>query len=182
MKTRQLLATLFIALLLLAATPRLGAQSTSGTYQTAIGLRVGETSGLTLKHFMSSRNAIEGLIGGYSHTLSATILYERYAQAFDVEGLNWYYGGGGHMAFRHVHWRNHPHHNHDHEYCTFWRCYDAHDDPEFGLGIDGIFGMEYKIPPIPIAISLELKPYLEFTTDAHILFALDPGLGLKVAF
>ena len=52
----------------------------------------------------------------------------------------------------------------------------------YGIGIDGVLGMEYKIPPIPFAISLDIKPFMEFNSDGNVYLKLDPGLGLKFTF
>jgi hypothetical protein len=140
-------------------------------YSTAIGLRGGETSGLTLKHFFSTGNAVEGIIGFWPAALSVTGLYEHHVGA-EVDGLNWYYGGGGHLAFqtRRIYYVN--------EGMRYYR----YTEDALGLGVDGILGIEYKIPPIPFALSIDVKPFFEINTRGHAFVALDPGLGLKVAF
>lgn len=141
-------------------------------YRTAIGLRGGTTSGITIKHFMSSNSAYEGILGFWGNGLSGTFLYERHVNAFDVSGMNWYYGGGGHVALstRDVIVYNYP----ERRYYT--------EEGVLGLGVDGILGLEYKIPPIPFAISFDVKPFVEVTTAGQVGVALDPGLGIKVAF
>ena len=99
-------------------------------------------------------------------------MYEKYANA-GLPGLNWYYGGGGHLAAHNrYYYRPHP--------VYYERRYYRSGD--LGIGVDGIVGLEYKIPPIPIAISLDLKPFIEVTTGGSAFFSLDPGLGIKVAF
>ena len=72
----------------------------STKYTTAVGIRAIGTSGLTIKHHLRSGNAVEGILGFYPDALSITVLYESFAPAFDVAGLNWYYGLGGHFASR----------------------------------------------------------------------------------
>ncbi|MES2725559.1 MAG: hypothetical protein V4643_00560 [Bacteroidota bacterium] len=142
----------------------------SSTYSTAIGLRAGGTSGLTIKHFTSSGAALEGIIGLWGNAFSITGLYEKHANSGAI-GLNWYYGGGGHIAA-------------SDRYRGPSRYYyrDYYSDGGVGLGIDGIVGLEYKITPIPFAISFDLKPFIEINTNGGAFFALDPGLGLKFAF
>jgi len=142
----------------------------SSSYTTAFGVRGLGTSGLTIKHFTSNSTAIEGIIGLWPSALSATILFERYVNAFDEPGLNWYYGIGGHIATQ-----------------TDWVYYDGvrgyrRSNGDFGVGIDGIFGLEYKIREVPIAVSLDVKPFLEVTTNGDAYLALDPGLGIKFTF
>lgn len=141
------------------------------SYNTAIGVRGGGTSGLTFKR-LTGRNAIEGIIGMWGYGLSLTGLYERYTPA-GVDGLNWYYGGGGHVAFStgRTFYRN-------------FRDYDNYYAGEggVGIGLDGILGIEYKIPPIPFAISFDIKPFFEVNTRGGAYIALDPGIGIKIAF
>lgn len=139
-------------------------------YRTAIGMRAGGTSGLTIKQFTSERMALEGILGIWPNSLSLTGLLEFYAPSA-ANGLSWYYGFGGHLAFETA------------------RIYYARDDfryvnreAEVGLGIDGIVGIEYKIVPIPVALSLDVKPFIEVNTKGLAFMALDPGLGIKFAF
>jgi len=161
---------IFITTLLLLFASLVEAQTlrTGTTYQTAIGVRGLGTSGLTIKHFTSSSNAIHGIIGFYPNAFSVTVLAEKYIPAFDVAGLKWYYGIGGHLATQ-----------------SDWGRKEGlyrRETSAFGLGVDGIFGIEYKIDKVPIAVSLDFKPFLEIATDGNAFMALDPGLGIKVTF
>lgn len=113
-------------------------------YNTGIGIRGGLSNGLTVKHFLSSNTAVEGLLSTRWHGVNISGLYEIHNQAFQTPRLNWYYGVGGHVGF----WdgdRNHPWFN-DGSYTV--------------LGIDGIIGLEYNIEAIPFNISLDYKPAL----------------------
>ncbi len=140
-------------------------------YHTAIGLRIGGTSGLNVKHLYGSGSALEGIIGIWDDAFSITGLYEKYTNA-GAPGLNWYYGGGFHVAVE-----NNYYHDHKHYYYR-----DRYTGGGVGLGIDGIVGIEYKINPIPFAVSFDLKPFIEMNTGGGAFFSLDPGLGLKFAF
>jgi hypothetical protein len=54
------------------------------------------------------------------------------------------------------------------------------DRDAVGFGINGIVGLEYRLPDnIPLAISLDLKPFLEIDTRGDAGVAIDPGLGIK---
>ena len=68
-------------------------------YDTGVGLRLGFSNGLTVKHFLSQRSAVEGLLSTRWHGFELTGLYEVHDNAFDVDRLNWYFGGGGHIGF-----------------------------------------------------------------------------------
>jgi len=140
-------------------------------YITEIGIRAGETSGLTLKQFIGQTTALEGIIGMSNDGLSLTGLYERYAPS-GAPGLNWYYGVGAHIAFE-----TGP------SYDTRYGYYDYdYINAGVGLGVDIIFGIEYKIPPIPVALSLDVKPLAEINTNGGVYVALDPGIGIKIIF
>ncbi|WP_421872184.1 hypothetical protein [Marinoscillum sp.] len=154
----------------LAHNPFNGLSVNSYKYNTAVGIRGLGTSGLTIKHFTRSDRAIEGIIGLYPDALSFTLLLENYVNAFDQPGLNWYYGFGGHLATT-TNW----------DYEENYRPYNR-TEGDFGIGVDGIFGIEYKINEVPIAVSLDVKPFLEVTTRGDAYLAVDPGLGVKVAF
>lgn len=113
-------------------------------YNTGIGVRGGFSNGLTIKHFLNSNAAVEGLLSTRWHGVNITGLYEIHNQAFQTPRLNWYYGIGGHLGF----WdgsKNHPWFN-DGSYTV--------------VGIDGIIGLEYNFEPIPFNISLDYKPAL----------------------
>ena len=68
-------------------------------YKTGIGIRAGFSSGLTIKHFKNSKVALEGLLTTRWQGFDITGLYEVHNKAFDVDHLNWYYGGGAHIGF-----------------------------------------------------------------------------------
>ena len=146
----------------------------SAYYRTAIGLRAGETSGLTLKRFSGTGRAVEGIIGMWPSGLSLSVLYEAYASA-GTTGLSWYYGAGGHAAFetsRLIYTA----------YDYAGRYYSYRTLGSMGLGVDGIIGLEYKVLPIPFALSFDLKPFLEINTSGRAYMAVDPGLGIKLTF
>jgi hypothetical protein len=108
-------------------------------YKTGIGLRAGFSNGLTIKHFVSEKAAFEGLVSTRWQGFDITGLYEIHNQAFDVEHLNWYYGGGAHIG-----------------------SYDRRNVP-WGtsgavIGIDGILGIEYSFSEAPINIGIDWKP------------------------
>ena len=119
------------------------ASSTAQDYTTGIGVRGGFSNGLTIKHFISERAAIEGIISSRWKGFNITGLYEIHQQAFDVAHLNWYYGAGGHIGF----WKGRD---------VSWG--DNRDDDYTVIGIDGILGIEYNFQEIPINISLDWKP------------------------
>lgn len=118
--------------------------SNAQDYSTGIGLRGGFASGITIKHFIGEKAALEGIVGTVYRGAFITGLYEIHSySAFDVERLNWYYGAGGHIGF----WNGYV----GHPWFNTNRSYTV-------IGVDGILGMEYNIEEIPINISLDIKP------------------------
>jgi len=159
--------------MLLLATGILLAGWSKAQYNTAIGLRVGESSGITVKHF-TGRGALDFLVSFWPNDLGLFCVYEIH-QPIGSQGFNLYYGGGGHLAFNTYRYRAYY-------YDRYGRAWWYRDRGGFGIGIDGIVGLEYKIPNVPLAFSLDIKPFIEFNTDRNIYFSPDPGLGIKVAF
>jgi len=113
-------------------------------YNTGIGLRGGLYNGITIKHFVGTKAAFEGIIEGRWKGYGVTVLYEIHGQAFNTARLNWYYGFGGHIGF----WNG----NH-----TKW---GDRDRDYTVIGADGILGLEYNFKEAPINISIDWKPTL----------------------
>ncbi len=116
--------------------------SVAQDYNTGIGVRGGPASGLTVKHFISDRAALEGILSTRWRGIQVTGLYEIHAPAFDAERLKWYYGVGAHVGFyegRHARWGDR-----DRDYIV--------------LGLAGILGLEYSFTEIPFNVSLDWKP------------------------
>lgn len=139
-------------------------------YRTAVGLRAGGTTGIALKHNYEPNMALEGLLGFFRNGISVTGLLEIHTQAFDVKGLRWYYGPGAHIAFYSTGHRGNA-----------WRDTGYRDRQAVGFGINGVAGIEYRLPDnVPIIFSFEFKPFLEIDTSGSAAFSLDPGLGIKI--
>jgi len=136
--------------LTLVMTLAFGAQAQQ--YSTGIGFRGGVASGLTVKHFIKSDAAIEGILStNFRHRGGViTVLYEKHAPAFNAKGLQWYYGLGGHVGFHEGRYYYVRHHKHYDEY---------YHDNVVSFGIDGILGLEYYIRDIPFTIGADIKPY-----------------------
>ncbi len=144
---------------------------TKAQYNTSIGIRIGGTSGVTAKYFYKPSTAVEGIIGTFGDGFSITGLMEKYSPVYNANGLYVYYGGGAHVAF----------YNDRDNYTThFGREVDYHKNNDVGFGVNGIVGIEYRLPEgIPIAISLDLKPFIEIGSGGYVAFAPDPSIGVK---
>ena len=139
-------------------------------YNTSIGIRLGGTTGLTIKHSYRPSMTFEGILGGFPSGFSVTGLIEKNKLAFGERGLSWYYGGGAHVAV----YNGRNYYNH------FGREFSYSTNNELGFGINGIIGLEYRLPDnIPIAFSADLKPFLEITSGGNAGLALDPSIGIE---
>ncbi|MEM7161171.1 MAG: hypothetical protein AAF487_01910 [Bacteroidota bacterium] len=147
-----------IALILMMS--QINAQS---DYERAIGIRAGFDNGITYKQFITSVSAIEALAFFGNNSFNLTGLYElNNENAFQVDRLDWYYGGGGHIGFYTV---------------------DGEDGDSGSLllGVDGIIGIEYNFEQAPINVSLDWKPQINLIGGSG--FVGDTGaLSLRYIF
>lgn len=133
---KTILVLLFAFFLTVSA---VNAQTTnSSDYRTALGVKFYPV-GVTLKHFITPKHALEGI--GYFVNYGARIvgLYEIHNDIPNAAGLKWYFGPGAHLAF-----------------------YNSHNGAGTALGIDGVLGLDYKINSAPINLSIDWQPYIEF--------------------
>jgi hypothetical protein len=146
---------LFITLLLGVCIQTVNAQ-TKGNPQ--LGLRLGLPFGATARYYFSDANAVEGIAGFYSGTFTVTGLYERH---FDLSpqttaGLGWFIGGGAHLGSR-----------------------KTDGNMKFIAGVDGIGGMDYTFPSLPLNLSLDWKPAIHFNTSSDLT---DFALSVRYTF
>jgi hypothetical protein len=121
-------------------------------YNTGIGLRGGPFNGLTIKHFLSSNTAVEGVLSTQWSGWMISGTWEKHATAFDTEGLKWFYGLGGQIGF----WNNSN---------TNFPGYDATHNTSTLLGFHGALGLEYTFNEIPFSIGADWKPAFNLTGD-----------------
>ena len=114
-------------------------------YGTAIGLRGGETQGITLKQFVGGSSAFDFILGTHHYGLNFTALYEIHSlDVFGVDNLALFYGFGGHVGLYSA--GNYP---------SYWSDYSGSATL---IGIDGVVGVEYTFDEIPISLSLDIVP------------------------
>lgn len=113
-------------------------------YNTALGARLGGGNyGISLQQRVASRVTLEGIAGLGQREYSGTVLGEYH---FGILGpsLNYYVGAGGHLG-----------HN--------------KDTGNFS-GLDGLVGVEYKVAFLPVVLSFDFKPTVEFGGDDYARF------------
>ena len=147
--------TFLFAALLLVSTATISAQN----YRTGIGARVGFFNGVTVKHFLSPSNALEGIVNFRWGGAVVTGLYEWQQPIRSAPGLDYYLGLGAHIGF--------------------FDKYKWDHDQSTVFGADLVVGLEYTFPTAPFSIALDYKPAFNFIGDTHVWA---DGLGLSLRF
>ena len=137
MKKQIILSMLTLVIFITTAT----AQSKGRTYTTALGVKFLDGAGITLKHFISERDALEGIGFFWNQGSRITGLYELHYDINGAPGLKWYVGPGVHIGF-----------------------YNTKNGGGSWAGIDGVLGLDYKINNAPLNLSLDWQPSVEFGT------------------
>ncbi|MBA2499591.1 MAG: hypothetical protein H0V30_07685 [Chitinophagaceae bacterium] len=152
---KKIVCTLLLSFIMVGL---INAQSMGRTYTTALGVKVWDGAGITLKHFVQPDRALEFI--GYFHRRGFRItgLYEIHGDIGGAPGLKWYIGPGAHIGF------------YD----------DKYGDGTFA-GIDGVLGLDYKINKAPINLSLDWQPSFEFGSGRGFYGNLG-GLGIRYTF
>lgn len=153
---------LIIAVALIGTTEIAWAQKTAkvrsasnygaNSYEIGIGFRAGYISGLSVKHFVSSTAAVEGILGSRWHGVNISGLYELHkGNALGVNRLNWEYGGGARLGF------------YDGKYYRDWDKDMNYEGSNYTVvSIVGVFGMEYHFKEIPFTAGFDILPYFDF--------------------
>lgn len=153
MKKFRILLTIIAVMAVAGA----NAQSMGSSYRTAVGVKF-YPGAISLKHFVNDKAALEGLASFWNGGVRITGLYELHYPLLQVDGLQWYVGPGAHIGF--------------------------YDDKDYNgsvfIGIDGVLGVDYKIPGAPLNVSLDWNPSFEFGDGAE--FQSWGGLGIRFTF
>jgi hypothetical protein len=140
------------------------AQSMGSSYETAVGVKFWPGA-LSIKHFTQDNRALEGLVNFWDHGFRFTGLYEVHGDISGAPGLKWYVGPGAHIG-----WYNDNYYHNNYYY----------GNGSFSLGFDGVLGLDYKISGAPIALSIDVNPFLELV--GHPYFDVWGGLGVRYTF
>ena len=167
---QKVIRTIFLIAVALVMGKEASAQLTSPH---AVGLRFGSASGINYRHTLAEDRALEGILSVRSNSTSSTFrlvgLYE-YHKELPFENFSWYYGFGGSI------W-NYTYKGYTNNEGTYFP-----KTSELSLSIDGVVGVEYNIPTAPIALSLDVKPYLDFVQESTIRL-IDPiGFSIRYKF
>jgi hypothetical protein len=153
------LKLLFILFFFFAlSSQKIQAQAKGDAYTTAIGVKFYPSS-VTLKTFMKSNLAFEAIGYFWNRGTRITGLFEYHYSLSPSGALKWYIGPGAHVGFYKADFYN----------------------GGTSFGIDGVLGLDYKFPGIPINVSLDWQPSYEFG-DYEGFSGNWGGLALRLAF
>ena len=130
-------------------------ENATNGYGTALGIRLSNNdaivnNAITVKHFFTGNMAIEGLLS-FGDPIAIGALIELHKPIGGSAGLRWLYGGGAYFGF---------------------------GSPN-NFGAQGILGLDYKFASIPLNLSLDWKPELNFVRD----FGFEPAaVGFSARF
>ncbi len=149
----------------------------SQDYSRAIGLRLGWDYGISYKHFLNEKAALEGVVtyrswgvpGFRYNYFQLTGLYLIHNPIEGVEGLRWYYGGGA--SFRS--WGG--------DYKD-WSDSLGEDYGSVSIGIHGAIGLDYKFANAPINLTVDWVPSFVFGGWGDGFGAEVGGLGARYTF
>jgi hypothetical protein len=112
----------------------------SNEYKTAIGAKIWDGAGLTLKTFINEKGALEFI--GYFNRYGTRItgLYEIHGNLSSEGALKWYVGPGAHVGL--------------------YKGITA-------VGIDGVVGIDYKFSNMPLNLALDWQPSFELGSGAR---------------
>jgi hypothetical protein len=126
----------------------------SAQYKSAVGVRFSSRAALvnnsvSLKYFFSNKTAVEGLIT-FNDPFALGLLIEQH-KPLTTEHFTYFYGGGIYAGF----------------------------SGQRRAGLQGIIGLDYKIPVVPLNFSIDWKPELTVTKE----FSFEPqALGVSARF
>lgn len=143
-----------LIVLCLLHTSVLSQETAASARKHALGIRLSSQDAvinhsITYKYFFNPTTAVEALFS-FSDPVALAALVEKH-RPFGASGLSWFWGGGAYVGFGGG--RN--------------------------LGAQGVLGLDFTAPTIPINFSVDWKPELNFTKQ----FSFEPAaVGFSARF
>jgi hypothetical protein len=128
--------------------------SLNAQYKMGLGIRFSSANAAvntsaSFKYFYNEKTAIEALLS-FGDPYAVGVLWEKHHPLLST-GINWFAGGGGYVGF----------------------------SGDQRAGLQGLLGLDYKIPSLPINFSVDWKPELNIATS----FFFEPAaVGLSARF
>lgn len=143
----------------------------------ALGLRLGGNNGfggeISYQRGLTENNRLELDLGWRnSNDIDALKLTGVYQWVWNIDqGFNWYAGVGGGLGL----WDNNHYNNGDNKY-------NDYDEDGVYVFVAGDIGIEYNFKPVPIQLSLDLRPEIGANNYNDDNFGIDFGLGIRYTF
>ncbi|MCT1526590.1 hypothetical protein [Sphingobacterium hotanense] len=138
----------------------------------AIGARFGSATGVTYRYSLNQTNAIEGILSVQSNSKYSRFrlvgLYEYHMPI--ANDFSWFWGFGGSVG------------SYAGKAYTDDKGNRFDKYSELALSVDGIAGVEYKIPSAPIALSLDIKPHFDFLQSSGFKIFDTFGFSVRYTF
>ncbi len=112
----------------------------SNSYKTAVGVKFWDGAGANLKTFIEDKTALEFTGFFWRYGTRITGLYEIHGELNTEGNLKWYIGAGAHV--------------------NLYKGYTAG-------GIDGVIGLDLKLPNAPFDFGLDWQPALELGSGSR---------------
>lgn len=167
----QLKKVLVLTLILVAAVAT-KVFSQTAPERNSIGLRIGSDPGITYKGYFNDLHAMELMLHTGYRGLMFTGLYEFHIPVAPASGVYFYLGPGAHIG-------------------TYDRWIIVRRGPREGdivyvagrpsAGVDGIFGIEWRIPTVPLNLAFDMKPSIDFY-DRYAYGMLDAAISFRFRF
>ncbi len=130
-------------------------QAEVAPYKSSLGVKVSSGVAASYKTFVTEKNALEAQSTFFKQGMRLVGLYEFHFYTIEgAPGLAWYIGPGAHVGF----WKR-----------NYREKYNSTAD----IGIDGVLGLDYRIPKSPINLSLDWQPSFSILGNA----GLSPQFG-----
>ena len=148
-------------------------------YEKSGGIRLGNTSGLTFKKFMTEDEAVEIMLSGRNDGLQVTVIYQFHEpMEFSFNDRFYlYYGIGGHLGYEQFG---------DLAKVLSNATGDAFIYEEktfFTMGVDTSLGIEYRWLEVPATLGFDIMPYFNFVGMRHTKAKFwDAAVSFKYVF
>lgn len=162
-------------LLLISAFVILSSSAFSQDFRYAAGIRAGYTGGIEFRIYTDQLNSYKFLLGSRQNGAVIHALKEFHQPGLFsfTDQLNFVYGGGLHVGYER--WNQRYIRN---SYTVFYVT-----NTEFIAGIDGLAGLEYMFPEVPISLGIEVKPFFDlFGREVFDLELFDFAFTVKYHF
>ena len=188
-----------------------GSNAGSASHNWGIGLRLGEPSGLTVKRYLSSGNALEVNVGrssrwGYHYDADDFYRHSRFSDRDQYRFHNYESGASMALQVRYL-WQKpirsaqgldwyaglggqarfttayyYYYYNEGNWDNDWWRWNLVEERrTDVDLGLDGIVGLEYTLPNTPISLFADVNVFMEIVDHPFFMFG-QGGIGARYNF